>query len=215
MRSAVEEMREAERRREEWASKVGSQVEEVVRTLPALVEKQATSTGASLTELQGELKSLKSLLIARRPAAPSPSASSSSPSLVGAGIPNAPAPGNNVIPPPATSTSPYTPTTSTSTATPSPPLFSSRKPGIPAWQMRGTTAQGLASSQTSLPGSAYIAPAPGGGAAVAAQGAGEDKVVEDTSASGVLVEKEDASATVAQGEGTGEGSASAETPSSS
>ncbi|ORY52726.1 peroxisomal membrane anchor protein conserved region-domain-containing protein [Leucosporidium creatinivorum] len=194
VRKGVEEMREGERRREEWSKKVGEQVDEVVKGLPNLIEKQATSQAQSLTDLQTELKSLKSLLIARRP---TPAATSPSP--IPPAHPNTPAPGNNVIPPPANPyalPSPSSPITESGRASPS--GLGARKPGIPSWQMRGTGA-GLAGSQQPLPGSAYQtqspsvpATAPAPSTAVESSSNVEALKTEDTSASGVLVQKEDA-----------------------
>lgn len=164
--------------------------------LGQLIEKQSTSSAQSLTELQTELKSLKSLLIARRPTPASPSSSST------LTTPNAPAPGNNVLPPPAASSS-YSPASPSSSAATtdraSSPGLGIRKPGIPSWQMRSsTTGAGLASSASPLPGSSYQT-----STATVTPSAEENKVEaqEDTSASGVLVQKEDATAAPSVSEG--------------
>ncbi|GAA5829701.1 hypothetical protein JCM5353_005202 [Sporobolomyces roseus] len=79
VKKAVEEMREGEKKRDEWARGVQRQVDEMAKSLPTLLEKHSSTQASSLTDLQSELKSLKSLLIARRPTPSSPS--SSSPSL--------------------------------------------------------------------------------------------------------------------------------------
>ncbi|GAA5979380.1 hypothetical protein JCM11641_005018 [Rhodosporidiobolus odoratus] len=77
VKKAVAEMREGERRRDEWAKKVEAQVEDMARSLPGLLDKQHSTSSASLNELQTELKSLKSLLLARRLTPGSPSFSGS------------------------------------------------------------------------------------------------------------------------------------------
>ncbi|KPV71940.1 uncharacterized protein RHOBADRAFT_40002 [Rhodotorula graminis WP1] len=170
VRGAVKEMREGEKKRDEWAQSVGRQVDDMVKSLPGLLDKQASAQSTSLADLQTELKSLKSLLIARRPA-PTSSPSSSS-----------------------TSTSTSNPSaTASSTAPSSSSLpFSIKPPGLPAWQLKSSsaaptpapapTSPATASSGYTVPGSA--------GAASTAPDSDKDK---DPSASGVLVEKPDAS----------------------
>ncbi|GAA5915277.1 peroxisomal membrane protein PEX14 [Sporobolomyces salmoneus] len=78
VKKVVEEMREGERRRDEWSKGVQRQVDEMAKNLPTLLEKHSSTQSTSLNDLQSELKSLKSLLIARRPTPSSPSSSSSS-----------------------------------------------------------------------------------------------------------------------------------------
>lgn len=170
VRKAVEEMREGEKKRNQWAQDVEKKVEELTRGLPVvclqsssseavplltfvspkpqMLEKQATTTAQSLTDLQTELKSLKSLLIARRPT-------------------------------PFTS-SPASSYSSTSTFTP-------RAQGIPSWQLNGSSTA-LASSSTPISGSA-MGSASGSGSVEKAKET-PAAVEEDTSASGVLVQKE-------------------------
>ncbi|BGP43395.1 peroxisomal membrane protein pex14 [Rhodotorula kratochvilovae] len=99
---------------------------------------------SSLADLQTELKSLKSLLIARRPAAPPPTPSASSPAST-----------------PAASSAPSLP-------------FSIKPPGLPAWQLKGSSAASTpapapaaapASAQASggyaVPGTAAVASSEG------------------------------------------------------
>lgn len=178
VRKAVEEMKEGERARDEWARRVREQVDEVVKSLPAvrtpplcshepaltrsatmqMLEKQSQSSSQSLTDLQTELKSLKSLLIARRPnSVPTPSS---------------PTPSVSVPVPYLTATAPegtLPPPTRTSS-------FTARPPGIPSWQLKGATPV--------VAPAPVVVPAPAVEAVAAAS--------EDTSASGVLVQKEDA-----------------------
>ncbi|SCV72929.1 BQ2448_6854 [Microbotryum intermedium] len=191
VRKAVEEMRDGEKRREEWSKKVGDQVDEVVRGLPGLLEKQASASAQSLTDLQTELKSLKSLLIARRPT-PATSAYTPPTALVAAPIANGSSSstaGPTAVPTESTATATSTPATTTASGssdatTRSSSPFSVRKPGIPAWQRSGASSASLASgSSTSL------ATAVADGSSSSA-GKVDD---QDPSASGVLVEKEDAS----------------------
>ncbi|KDE05940.1 hypothetical protein MVLG_03752 [Microbotryum lychnidis-dioicae p1A1 Lamole] len=194
VRKAVEEMREGEKRREEWSKKVGDQVDEVVRGLPGLLEKQASASAQSLTDLQTELKSLKSLLIARRP---TPSTSTYTPPATTATAPIANGSSSSSTAGPAA-----IPTDSATTSTPSTTAasgsndatsrssspFPVRKPGIPAWQRSGASSASLASdSSTSL------ATAAAEGSASSSAGKVND---QDPSASGVLVEKEDAAPSV-------------------
>ncbi|KAL8283952.1 hypothetical protein RQP46_005065 [Phenoliferia psychrophenolica] len=187
VRKAVAEMREGEKRREEWAKGVGEQVDDVLKSLPGMLEKQASIQAQSLTDLQTELKSLKSLLIARRPAT-SPSTAS--------------------LPPYGTAALPSTSTAET--ASPPRPAFSPRTPGIPAWQLK-SSATSLATA-TPTPPAPAASPAPttiGGGMynappattpAPVVAASEPAPVVEDTSASGILVEKEDAAPSAASNE---------------
>ncbi|BGP20025.1 hypothetical protein JCM10213_000593 [Rhodosporidiobolus nylandii] len=155
VRKAVADMREGERKRDEWARKVEEQVADMARSLPSLLDKQSTSTATSLSDLQTELKSLKSLLIARRP--PPSFSPSSSPSI--------------------------TPSTSASSLP-----FSIKPPGLPAWQLKGSSA---------APAAAPAATSPGGsvGGYVVPSGADdkdqqkEPEKRDEVSQSGVLVEK--------------------------
>lgn len=115
---------------------------------------------------------MKSLLIARRPAATATGSSSSPSSSYSNALPDTPAPTNASGINRSSSSSSATPATSVSGST---GLLGARKPGIPAWQMRGSassTASGTATAAEPAPASAQSAAAE-----------------EDTSASGVLVEK--------------------------
>ncbi|TNY19338.1 peroxisomal membrane anchor protein conserved region-domain-containing protein [Rhodotorula diobovata] len=173
VRGAVKEMREGEKKRDEWAQNVGRQVDDMVKSLPGLLDKQASAQSTSLADLQTELKSLKSLLIARRPAPTSSSPGTSSPAS----------------------------STPAASSAPSSLPFSIKPPGLPAWQLKSsstaTPASPAAAPTAAAPAgsSGYTVP----GSATAA-GAGESDKDKDPSASGVLVEKPDA-AEVASGEG--------------
>ncbi|KAK4053582.1 peroxisomal membrane protein pex14 [Microbotryomycetes sp. JL221] len=187
VRQGVSEMKEGERRREEWSKKVQEQVDDVARNLPTLIEKQSSSHAQQLNELQTELKSLKSLLIARRPATtpsqsttPQPSASTTTTI------------GNSTFP---NSSSTYGASTSSTAGTTTPTGQETgrvspsgglglRKPGIPAWQMRGS-ASSVGSSSQPLSTTATSSTSDAGEAT-------GSKASEDTSASAVLVHKEDA-----------------------
>ncbi|GAA6021937.1 hypothetical protein JCM10207_002606 [Rhodosporidiobolus poonsookiae] len=169
VRKAVEEMREGERKRDEWAKKVEQQVEDMAKSLPTLMDKQAAAQSSSLADLQTELKSLKSLLIARRPAGPS----------VG-GLPS-PGYGGSPVSTPGVGAG-----ASAGAASPSLP-FSIKPPGLPAWQLKGSSAAAAApaASSTAAGSSSGGYDVPGSSAAAS----GEKKDSADPSASGVLVEK--------------------------
>lgn len=151
VRGAVKEMREGEKKRDEWAQNVGRQVDDMVKSLPGvrprssisvprrseltrltlllalpfctqLLDKQASAQSTSLADLQTELKSLKSLLIARRPAPTSSSPGTSSPAS----------------------------STPAASSAPSSLPFSIKPPGLPAWQLK--------SSSTATPASPAAAP---------------------------------------------------------
>ncbi|KAM0749255.1 hypothetical protein T439DRAFT_326985 [Meredithblackwellia eburnea MCA 4105] len=182
VREAVRELREGEKKREKEWDEIRKKVEEMEKGLPKMLETQSTSSSHSLSELQTELKSLKSLLIARRPTTPSPSSS----------------------PSPATTTS--------STGGGLMEGIGRRTPGIPAWQLKGSAtsvAAGSSSSPTTtttVGGGLYANPP-------VVQPAQTQVQVqeEDPSASGVLVEKEDATAGEDKGKGVDLGSESSKT----
>ncbi|GAA5905169.1 hypothetical protein JCM6882_000399 [Rhodosporidiobolus microsporus] len=164
VKKAVEEVREGERKRDEWAKKVESQVEEMAKGLPNLLDKQTSSQTQSLADLQAELKSLKSLLIARRPVVPSPSGSPATTPGAGAGA-------------------------GTGTGTSHLP-FGIKPPGLPSWQLKGSSAAASAASPPAASSTATSASGSGGGYNVPNSApVVEEKKSEDTSASGVLVEK--------------------------
>ncbi|GAA5887594.1 hypothetical protein JCM16303_001441 [Sporobolomyces ruberrimus] len=154
VKKAVEEMREGEKKRDEWAKGVQRQVDEMAKSLPTLLEKHSSTQATSLNDLQTELKSLKSLLIARRPTPSSPSASGS-PSLSASG--------------PSSS-----------------PFGVPRSPSLPAWQMKGSSAASLATSSTTPASSSSSSTS---GYNVPSSSSSTTVQPEDTSASGVLVEK--------------------------
>ncbi|GAA5959342.1 hypothetical protein JCM3765_006572 [Sporobolomyces pararoseus] len=166
VKQAVEEMREGEKKRDDWAKGVQRQVDEMAKSLPTLLEKHSTTQATSLNDLQTELKSLKSLLIARRP-----TPSSSSPSS-------------------ASTSTPTTGSTVTGTGTTS-PFGAPRTPSLPAWQMKGSSAASLSSpssTSTSIPGG-------GGGYTVPSSSSSSTVQPEDPSSSGVLVEKPETNST--------------------
>ncbi|GAA6039390.1 hypothetical protein JCM8097_002831 [Rhodosporidiobolus ruineniae] len=173
VRRAVEEMREGERKRDEWARKVEQQVEDMAKSLPGLLDKQSASQTQSLNDLQTELKSLKSLLIARRPGAP--------------GAPSGPSSYAPSSTPPGSSTPTYGSPSAASTPSPAHNLpFAIKPPGLPAWQLKGSSAAPAAAPTTS----GATASSSSGGYSVpdSAEKKDEEKK-DDPSASGVLVEK--------------------------
>ncbi|KAM0785989.1 hypothetical protein ACM66B_006807 [Microbotryomycetes sp. NB124-2] len=198
VREGVAEIKEGERRREEWSKKVQEQVDDVTRNLPSLIEKQSSSHAQQLTELQTELKSLKSLLIARRPT-PTTSNSGTATSTIGnssfpgAGITSAsgsgPTSSSTAMNASSSSGGGSVTPTGQETGRVSPSGLGVRKPGIPAWQMRGSSAATLASSTQPLPSSASSSSLVTSTAEGDASGS---KAPEDTSASAVLVHREDA-----------------------
>ncbi|GAA5855145.1 hypothetical protein JCM9279_001968 [Rhodotorula babjevae] len=169
VRGAVKEMREGEKKRDEWAQSVGRQVDDMVKSLPGLLDKQASAQSTSLADLQTELKSLKSLLIARRPAPTSTPSSSSSTST------------STSAPAPASSTTP-------SSSLP----FAIKPPGLPAWQLKSSSAAPAPAPASPAASSGYAVPGSAAPAPASAPDSDKDKD-KDPSASGVLVEKPDAS----------------------
>lgn len=137
-----------------------------------LLDKQASAQTSSLNDLQTELKSLKSLLIARRPTAPAaPTPSPGSPAST-PGLAN-----------------------STSSATGGSSLpFNIKPPGLPAWQLKGSS-----SSANPVGGSAPAAPSTGGYSVPDSTATASEKD-KDPSASGVLVEKPDAAEDAKEGQ---------------
>ncbi|GAA6002653.1 Pex14p [Rhodotorula paludigena] len=183
VRRAVSEMREGEKKRDEWAKNVGRQVDDMVKSLPSLLDKQASAQTSSLADLQTELKSLKSLLIARRPPATTSTSTGALPSSPSSSTPApstaTPAPTAPAAPPASHSTLP----------------FNIRPPGLPAWQLKSSnsssTSSGVAGAAASPSASGTATPAAGsaaGGYAVPGSVAGGEGE-KDPSASGVLVEK--------------------------
>ncbi|BGP58142.1 hypothetical protein JCM8202_006156 [Rhodotorula sphaerocarpa] len=177
VREAVREMREGEKKRDEWAQNIGRQVDEMARSLPGLLDKQASAQSSSLTDLQTELRSLKSLLIARRPTPTStgsgsglPASSSSATTGPGAS-PSAPAPASSNLP------------------------FAIKPPGLPAWQLKGAAAASSSASPSGASNANAGANAAGGGSAAATE--------KDPSASGVLVEKPEEGEAKPETAGTG------------
>ncbi|KAI5478867.1 peroxisomal biogenesis factor 14 [Pseudohyphozyma bogoriensis] len=184
VKKAVQGLKEGEEKRDKWCKRVEQQVDEVVKGLPSMLEKQAASQAQSLTDLQTELKSLKSLMIARQPARAPSFGTSSATAASGAstnGSSTSPSDSSSALPGRATG------------------AFTPRAPGIPSWQLKGNAA-GLASgsastsassSGTSTPvvtGASGLPPATGAAGVTTIGMAGEDKG-EDGSASGILVEK--------------------------
>ncbi|GAA5931171.1 Pex14p [Sporobolomyces koalae] len=163
VKKAVEEMREGERKRDEWSKGVQRQVDEMAKSLPTLLEKHSSTQSSSLNDLQSELKSLKSLLIARRPTPSSPSTSTAgSPGLGSAASTTAGGP---------TSTSPF--------GVP-------RTPTLPAWQLKGSSAASLATPASNPASSSSTTPA---ATSTTSSNAETLAQPEDPSASGILVEK--------------------------
>lgn len=201
VRKAVLEMREGEKKREEWSRVVGEKVEELVKGLPAvrffaslflkfesdessprsfvvqMLEKQSHSSVQSLTDLQVELKSLKSLLIARRPVSVSSATTASTSTPLSPSLPYTNT-GLSDIPPSTTRTS----------------SFPARTPGIPAWQMKSSSSTLAAGAPTTTGSSMTASATPFVTATplVSNEESAKVAVVEDPSASGVLVNKEDA-----------------------
>ncbi|BGP35288.1 peroxisomal membrane protein pex14 [Rhodotorula toruloides] len=176
VREAVKEMREGEKKRDEWAKNVGKQVDEMVKSLPSLLDKQASAQTSSLNDLQTELKSLKSLLIARRPTAPT-----------------APTPS-----PGSPATTPGLANSITSVTGGSSVPFNIKPPGLPAWQLKGSSASANPAGGSSAP-----APSTGGYSVPDASTAAGEKD-KDPSASGILVEKPDATEGATEGEEAGD-----------
>ncbi|PWN42830.1 hypothetical protein IE81DRAFT_301382 [Ceraceosorus guamensis] len=63
--SAVDLIKKGETRRDEEIKKVVDEVEEIKKSLPKMFEKTQSAQAQSLSDLQSELKSLKSLLVSR------------------------------------------------------------------------------------------------------------------------------------------------------
>ena len=171
LRTAVDESREAERKREIWAKGVTEKVDQVVSGLPKvrshlvvlfvfvlmvrrqMLEKQSTMQSQSLVDLSTELKSLKSLLLTRRPTTTAPLPTAPIPTLPTSystsALPSPSAPSVSPLPTSATSSDIASTTTTLPPAAPTRvSSFGVRPAGIPAWQLKGNGA-GLASSSNS------------------------------------------------------------------
>ncbi|GAA5880781.1 hypothetical protein JCM3774_005746 [Rhodotorula dairenensis] len=185
VRDAVREMREGEKKRDEWAKNIGRQVDEMAKSLPGLLDKQASAQSSSLSDLQAELRSLKSLLIARRPTGPTGlpmSSSSHSLSSAAAGPTNSGPTASSPSPSSPAATGPnasFSTGLSSSVSSPNLP-FAIKPPGLPAWQLKGSSATSSSS------GSATPVPTATTTSMTTAAGTTDDK---DPSASAVLVEK--------------------------
>lgn len=113
-----------------------------------MLEKQKEAQTASLNDLQNELKSLKSLLLSRRPEAAASSSGSTTPTA-------APAPTSNGVPARSQSNSRFGYTSS--------PAFAglgNRPPGIPAWQLANAAPAATAAAAAPLasPGATATTP---------------------------------------------------------
>jgi peroxin-14 len=131
----VKSLREADKRRADDMDTVKSEVDAMKDSLARMFEKTKEAQTASLTELQSELKSLKSLLVSRNSAAPQAGLSSS----VSAG---------------GLAGRPYSPfgapvTANTEEASPSFTNTSSPRPSIPAWQLADTSSNTTATTTKS------------------------------------------------------------------
>jgi len=116
VREAVREVRERDQKRDEDVKACRDEVETIREMLPRMMDKSKDAQTNALNDLQQELKSLKSLLNARRPGAtPAPESPSSSSSI---------------------------PTSRFGTSS----GLGSRPPGIPAWQLAQSGASGSAST---------------------------------------------------------------------
>ncbi|CEH17997.1 Peroxisomal membrane anchor protein (peroxin) [Ceraceosorus bombacis] len=119
--SAVDLIKKGETRRDDEIRKVVDEVEEIKKSLPKMFEKTQSAQAQSLSDLQSELKSLKSLLVSRGGA--------------GAGA--------------GTGASRYSsgvggPSSGTSGGRDSPAL--GFKPSIPAWQLAGGSGSGASAA---------------------------------------------------------------------
>ncbi|GAA98833.1 uncharacterized protein L969DRAFT_95511 [Mixia osmundae IAM 14324] len=135
---AVKAIKEKEEEREDDMRQIRDEIDAIKDMIPRMLEKNKDAQSTALTDLQQELKSLKSLLIARRPgavsgseAAPSASEPGSLPS-VPASSPGMPFAGNRFGY--ATGNSASVPGTASSSFA----GLTSRPPGIPAWQLAST-----------------------------------------------------------------------------
>lgn len=134
--AAAKTVRDAEARWRDDMREVRGEVESVRELVPRLIEKHSATQSAALTELQSELRSLKTLLVARQGTAEAaPSAASAN----GASRTASPAPttssqtGNNLLQP------------------------RTGKASIPAWQLPNG---GSSSAAESLSGSSSLASSP-------------------------------------------------------
>ncbi|KZO95041.1 hypothetical protein CALVIDRAFT_565146 [Calocera viscosa TUFC12733] len=130
VRGMVDSVKEGEERaREEWAE-VRREVESVKELVPKMLDKLTSTQARTLSDLQGELKSLKLLLLNRSTSfsSASPSTASPIPGISGFaasnGGPGGMAGGQGSLSSPAT-------------PVPHPhPFMGSGRPSIPAWQLR-------------------------------------------------------------------------------
>ncbi|KAK6906230.1 hypothetical protein I203_100215 [Kwoniella mangroviensis CBS 8507] len=119
---------------EKWTGElrdIRSEVENVRELVPKLIEKHSSSQSSALTDLQNELRSLKTLLIARQGQGQSQPAGSSSPSPSNSGVSSTTAAANALLTP--------------------------RGKGIPAWQLPAASPSPTGSgSSTPLNGSGEL-----------------------------------------------------------
>lgn len=141
LESVIKELKEGDEKREEDFKNLKSELDTVREMIPKLMEKNKDAQTASLSELQTELKSLKSLFINRRIGAPTgASGSYSGGGGSGPGM-NPPAPSSSGEGTGTTTPSVTTPL-SPSAAQPSTNSFpglgtpgATGRPAIPAWQL--------------------------------------------------------------------------------
>lgn len=130
--AAAKTVKEAEARWRDDMREVRGEVESVKELVPRLIEKHSAAQSSALTDLQSELRSLKTLLVARQGAEPAPAASgTASPTP---GLPTSSSQtGNNLLQP------------------------RTGKASIPAWQLPNG---GASASGASASGSSSLASSP-------------------------------------------------------
>lgn len=133
--AAARAVRDAEQRWRDDMREVRGEVESVRELVPRMIEKHAGAQSAALTELQNELRSLKTLLVARQGAAAATAAAVATPVVTDTAAvsgTSSPAP----VP---------TPTQAAANA-----LLAPRgKASIPAWQLAAPAANGSSASVAS------------------------------------------------------------------
>ncbi|KAF9111857.1 peroxisomal membrane protein pex14 [Mortierella sp. AM989] len=136
MSGVLDTMKTNDQKREQELTGLKSDIENIKDMIPKLMEKNKESQANVLNELQGEIKSLKSLLLNRRPAGPGPTTPGSA---SGSGA----APWNAAYHNTASSTLPTTSTPTSTSAVSTPKAaeeggamsFLNSKASIPAWQL--------------------------------------------------------------------------------
>lgn len=155
--NALEQLRSGEKARKEDMDRIAREVDAMKREMPRMFESSSASTASTLTELQSELKSLRSLLVSRTAINNNSSSNGGSNGIpASASVPNTSslAAGVNGS---TNSSRPGTGFSSprTGNSSPPPPPFgvgqSGAKPSIPAWQLAASETENSSKDKADEP----------------------------------------------------------------